>query len=337
MITIGMCTDSDTAEQIKKWINDEWNNTLLFNYCDYKNRKELLDSLENHADIPNLLFYDLDVEDDSYEALRNVRRINSSVDIIIIQKDDEHLLEGPLFRAYGYVRSPIKWEIIKPILNNYFDKDIDNSRIYTVTVNREPHKINLDDVYYFESRKRIIYPHGNNVDMHFYKKLEDLERELSSKGFVRCHRSFVVNAKYVDEVHREYLIIRGERVSVGREYYQQSDGSIWKSLRKWSRYGAIIGVGSSFDGVIFRIKPEAEIVFGRDAVYSDIVINDDHVDGKQGVLVFHQQNKTYTIHNVASAAVVVNDKEKIYLGESVNVRSGDFFNVEGSIQRFELG
>ena len=344
MIVLGIYTEQNTALKIKKWIQNEWKDRLKFDFCLYDSESQMLKVLRDNAGLPDIIICDAcsherpgDVKETELSVVKKIREYNSTIDIIAVIDGKELISGGLLYKMYGCIKCPVKWEDLKPIMSDYLQSAIKESNTYTVIFNREPYTINLDDISYFESRKRIIYPHGKYQNIRFYKKLEDLENELSDRGFVRCHRSFVVNAKYVEEVHREYLVVGGEMVSVGREYYEQSDGGIWCSLKKWNKYGSIIGVGSMYDGVLFRTKPEAEIVFGSDARYADIVINDDKVGEKQGILIFHQQDKTYTLSNVGDAAIVVNGAHKIYTGEAIIVKNDDCFWVDDSLQKFKLG
>ena len=344
MIVLGINSEQNTALKIKNWIQNEWKDRLTFDFCLYDSETQMLNVLNGNTNLPDIIICDANSNKDSGDGkekglslIKKIREYNNTIDIISVIDGKELISEGLLYKMYGYIRYPVKWEDLKPIMSDYLRSAIKESNTYKVIFNREPYTIDLDDINYFESRKRIIYPHGKNQNIRFYKKLEDLENELSDRGFVRCHRSFVVNAKYVEEVHREYLVVGGERVSVGREYYEQSDGGIWRSLKKWNKYGSIIGVDSMYDGVMFRTKPEAEIVFGSDARYADIVINDDKVEEKQGILIFHQQDKTYTLCNVGNAAIVVNGTHRIYGGESIVVKNDDCFWVDEALQKFKLG
>jgi DNA-binding LytR/AlgR family response regulator len=48
--------------------------------------------------------------------------------------------------------------------------------------------------------------------------LSELEEQLSAFGFVRIHKSFVVNKKHVSEIKSGSLIVNGQELSVGRTF-----------------------------------------------------------------------------------------------------------------------
>ncbi len=334
MIRIGICADNRVAERIKQYISEDKDSVNKIIYI-YRDSEEMVRSIESNNDVPDVLFCDIDK---SFNTIKKINKHNNNIDMILLIPKNKCLEELVFYRAFAILTYPVKQKNIKSIMDKYLEFKSFDKNTFTVMVNKETYELDLDRINYFESRKRIIYPHGQSEDIHFYMTIRDLEKELLDKGFVRCHRSFLVNAKYVEEVHREYIIIKGEKIPVGRDYYEQGDGGIWKSLRKWNRYGAIIGVGGPLDGVIFRIKPEAEIIFGRDGRYSDIVINDDVVGEKQGVIIYHQADKNYSLRNVSGGNnIIINEKQRILDGEIVKLRTGDIFCTEMSSQKFELG
>lgn len=334
MLKIGICADNKEASRIKQWISEEWGCDEMPVCNIYKDASQMLSMIYDKVENPDIILCNSGF---GFETINKIRELNINIDIVMLLSDNCELEEGKLYCAYGYLKYPLNEQKTKMLLGEYLKSRLAKQRIYTVTVNREPYDIKLDDVVYFESRKRVIIAHCDKQEIHFYKKIGELENELSDQGFVRCHRSFIVNAKYVEEVHREYLIIKGEVISVGREYYEQSDGGIWKSLRKWDRYGAIIGRGGKYDGVIFRIKPDADIVFGSDARYADIVINEPVVDGKQAAIVFRQSDKSYSLRNNSDREIIINGNQRIKKGEIAILKNGATFVVDNSLQYFELG
>ena len=229
MIIIGIHADNKISERLEKYLLKDRNISREINLISYQETDEMLKAFEDKGDHPDLVFCDI-VE--SSEVLKNIRRINNMVDIVILTPQSLGVGDIVLYHAFAILTYPVKLKSVKNIIEGYMDYRFPDKNIYSVTVNRELYDIDLDGIYYFESRKRIIYTHGQGETIHFYKTMRDLEKELSSHGFVRCHKSFLVNAKYVDEVHRKHIVVKGERIPVGRYYYEQGDGKIWRNLRK---------------------------------------------------------------------------------------------------------
>lgn len=78
----------------------------------------------------------------------------------------------------------------------------------------------LSQVRYFVSDRRkikTIFLSGDSVE--FYMKMKDLDEQLSSSGFLRCHQSYLINMKqilYWDECN--ITLIGGEIIPVSRKY-----------------------------------------------------------------------------------------------------------------------
>ena len=58
------------------------------------------------------------------------------------------------------------------------------------------------------------------------------KRQLQGKGFVRCHKSYLVNLKYVDVYNRQELVLdNGERIAIAKRRYEAFCEAILKYMR----------------------------------------------------------------------------------------------------------
>ncbi|PWX42996.1 hypothetical protein CYK83_15730 [Clostridium perfringens] len=86
------------------------------------------------------------------------------------------------------------------------DKILANRELEDVFIfksNNEIIKLPIKFINYFEVKNRIIYINScskiyNNKS--FYQKLDNIEKELNNKGFVRCHRSFLINIENIIDI-----------------------------------------------------------------------------------------------------------------------------------------
>ena len=92
---------------------------------------------------------------------------------------------------------------------------------------------------FVESKRRVLHIHVERASRHelitTYARLGDLERELPSY-FVRCHKSFLVNLNFVDEVRREaFSLSTGDEVPISRprkDEMQQAYIAHMRTLRR---------------------------------------------------------------------------------------------------------
>ncbi len=100
--------------------------------------------------------------------------------------------------CYSYVIKPYSDEDIVSQLNEVFMSD---KRITIRTTNKVYINIDANDIYYIESMGRYQYIHSIHNEIiktreHNFKYYDN----LLSPAFVRCHKSYIVNRKYIRTV-----------------------------------------------------------------------------------------------------------------------------------------
>lgn len=87
-------------------------------------------------------------------------------------------------------------------------KEEKDTEKYTVKIGNHIKNITLSEIKYFEAvaETRKIILHATNCVIEFSGKLKEIEKNLN-EDFVRCHRSVIVNTKYIESVDRINHII----------------------------------------------------------------------------------------------------------------------------------
>ncbi|MBP1163127.1 MULTISPECIES: LytR/AlgR family response regulator transcription factor [unclassified Chryseobacterium] len=134
-------------------------------------------------------------------------------------------IEGFELEAVDYLLKPITFErffkAVERLLRNTVDHKEDFILIKTEGMHR---KLFLSEIVYFESQGNDIKIVLTNQESCISKsKITDLEKTLSGKGFVRIHRSFIVNIAFVTAFNNNELIVNKYQIPVGRSYKQEFD------------------------------------------------------------------------------------------------------------------
>jgi DNA-binding LytR/AlgR family response regulator len=79
-------------------------------------------------------------------------------------------------------------------------------------------RVNLADVQYIEGLKDYVRIHTPNKKITTLQSLKKLTEFLPSGEFVRVHHSYIVAMKWVEEVHRDEVLIAGAMVPVSDTY-----------------------------------------------------------------------------------------------------------------------
>lgn len=83
--------------------------------------------------------------------------------------------------------------------------------------------IKLFDISHFETLGRLVVVHFKDRTFEFYSKLNDIELSVKNKGFIRVHRSYIVNLSYVIDADKENIYLSGceTPVPIGQVYLDQ--------------------------------------------------------------------------------------------------------------------
>ena len=144
-----------------------------------------------------------------------------------------------MFEAYDvetfqYLLKPVEDRKLKNVLQKAVLKTERRSQEFIiVSSQRQKKKLFLDDIYYFEIKGRIVDAHGLEGIFTYYEQMGELENKLQDKGFFRCHKSYLVNLKYVDGYNRQEVILEnGERIVIAKRRYEEFCQEVLKAMRE---------------------------------------------------------------------------------------------------------
>jgi len=79
-------------------------------------------------------------------------------------------------------------------------------------------RVNFADIQYIEGMKDYVRIHTPDKKITTLQSLKKLTNLLPSQEFVRVHHSYIVAMKWVEEVHRDEVLVGGTLVSVSDTY-----------------------------------------------------------------------------------------------------------------------
>jgi two-component system, LytTR family, response regulator len=87
-----------------------------------------------------------------------------------------------------------------------------------VKVGHKTYQVNPEDIWYIESQKDYVKIVFKDRVLTAKLKISDLESQLAAKGFLRIHRSFMVNLQYVTAFSATELEVAQYHIPVGTSY-----------------------------------------------------------------------------------------------------------------------
>lgn len=154
--------------------------------------------------------------------------------IVFMSSSREYVFDAYDVEAFGYLLKPVDDRKLRNVLRKAVLKTERHSQEFIiVSRERQKKKLFLDGIYYFEMEGRRIAVHGAEGIFTYYEQIGALEKKLRDKNFFRCHKSYLINLKYVDAYSRQEVILEnGERIMIAKRRYEEFCQEILKFMRE---------------------------------------------------------------------------------------------------------
>ena len=233
MLSIAVCDDElieccNMAGKIKH-ILDEMKIPCIIRQ--FQSGRKLLQALESF----DIVFLDIIMQEmDGMKTAQIFREKAFDKIIIFISSSREYVFEAYDVEAFQYLLKPVEDRKLKSVLQKAILKTESRSQDFIiVSRERQKKKILLDDIYYFEIKGRMIDVHERGGVFTYYEQIGDLENKLWDKGFFRCHKSYLINLKYVDGYNRQEVILEnGEKIVIAKRRYNNFVQEVFKVMRE---------------------------------------------------------------------------------------------------------
>lgn len=222
-ITIAIC--DDTAEDIALLTEALYAYDPSFNIISYSDGQALIDDFSAYQHPIDILFLDIYMPGvDGIKTAESVRSIKKDIKIIFVTTSKDHYPQAYEVFAFNYIIKPLDRERLFRILNQAIDEinSAHNQKIrfrYKSTV----HNVDCRDILYIESRDKLIHFHmADGNTLRCYSRLDEIEKMLPPKSFIRCHQSFIVNLAFIAEMGESYFRIGKVAINISKKYIKNA-------------------------------------------------------------------------------------------------------------------
>lgn len=224
MINICLCDDDKCCVAVCKSHIEEYakNNNIDINIVEFSSGGELLFSSEGNENYFQVMFLDIIMSGkDGVETAKELRKRGYKGLTIFLTASSDYALKSFEAEPYNYVlKQEISGERFQRLLEQVFSAVQDNSqKKLIISTSRSSVVIELDDIIYIESSLKKILLHTSEGITEAVYTMDDAIKKVEQYGFIRCHKSFVVNSRYVKAYNKsEIALANGESVPIGRAY-----------------------------------------------------------------------------------------------------------------------
>ena len=162
--------------------------------------------------------------------LELIRNKGLAVDVIVQTEAIELALYGYRFHVFDFIAKPVSVQEAEQVLNRYIREKLHPAEEFLqFSIQGCKQRLRLKNVQFFESRVRKIAAVMENETVEFYRKMDELWKDVGDKGFLRCHQSYIVNKNYVMGLSAgELILFNKKKVPVSRRYA----GAVREALEK---------------------------------------------------------------------------------------------------------
>ncbi len=225
MLRIALCDDTkEELNRITKYIKEyKAQSDMEIVYDCFGSGAELL------ARVNTGVFYDLIFLDvvmpviNGIDTAKEIYSKNKATKIIFLTISPEFALDSYSVSALDYIIKPINREsfdrAMQKFRSGYIEKE---SEKIIIQEKSKIMQIALDMLCYVEVYDHnLIYHLSNGDTVTSRQSLSEIENILTrNKGFVKTHRSYIVNIKYIQKVEMNYITTtNGDKVYVSRKNY----------------------------------------------------------------------------------------------------------------------
>jgi DNA-binding LytR/AlgR family response regulator len=173
----------------------------------------------------DLLF--LDIQLPGISGIDFLKTLRNTPKTIITTAYREFALDGYDLDLVDYLLKPIIFDRFIKAVDRYL-RNVEQD-VLPIPVNTGPGfifiksghkqiKVDLNEVLYIESIKDYIKLYMINNEVVAKYKISDMEIELTGKGFLRIHRSFIVNLKNITAFNAHDIEIGKSEIPIGESY-----------------------------------------------------------------------------------------------------------------------
>ena len=209
MLKIAICDDDIAAVRLHREITED-----CLRQCgstgeieEYITSDNLLyDITEDH------FFYDLILLDiempgiDGISLARELKQRDSYMDILFLSNREELVFQSLTVSPLRFIRKNCFaaeiYEAVDAILKIHRER-----QVLSLEIGGKLFSLPVNSVFYIESLGRMQIVHTEKENYEVYRKIGDFEQFLSQYGFLRTHKSYLVNYQYIYSIEQKSVFL----------------------------------------------------------------------------------------------------------------------------------
>ncbi|MEA4987438.1 MAG: LytTR family DNA-binding domain-containing protein [Anaerovorax sp.] len=221
---IAVCDDEPVfLEEIQKLVGEILDSHEIAYCIDcFSSKKALEDALKQDVEKYDLILLDILLGNQSgIDLAKKIRKMKVEATLIFVTVSADFAIEGYEVDAFRYLLKPISRKALEDaLLLDYENHQEQRKKELVLAVGSKIRKIPHAEIRYIEIQGRATAIQMRKERLVTTYKISELENMLSGSSIVRCHRSFLVNLKYIHMLERYQAAVTTEdNIPISKAYY----------------------------------------------------------------------------------------------------------------------
>ena len=177
--------------------------------------------LMESANVYDCMFLNIDMPDiNGIDIAKSIKEKGMYTDIIFVSSKQNKIFEAIKYNPFRFIRKNHMEEDFKEVIAALKEKNEEKLKYIDVEIpgERKPLRLNIKDIVMFEAYRHELKMKLENKEVRIKATLEILEKTLAAKGFIRVHKSYIVNYLWIEDIIRNEVILNnGQRVPLSRQ------------------------------------------------------------------------------------------------------------------------
>ena len=221
---IALCDDSSADRALIRNILESYAGTrdYEFLYDEYDTGHEIVSRL-NDGEYQDIILLDINMDDmDGLETARRIKQILPEIPIILVTAFMSYALDGYKVKANRFLVKDDLTITLPDCMDDMIEELSEKQRELTFDFIEGMRRLRLDDITYIESLGHTAIYHCMGNTYRQNRSLGDIENALYPYDFIRVHKSYIVNLRYIAKISNYSLTMQdGTIVSVPRSHYSE--------------------------------------------------------------------------------------------------------------------
>ena len=179
------------------------------------------DELLNSNIIFDIILLDIEMPGtDGLGVAAELYRRNRKTLILFVTSHIEYSTKGYEFRAFRYILKSEPDDFVKKNIQDAINEYKSYDFYITIRCKGEYARILSKQIIYVEANGHTVTIHTVDKDYVGQNKFKDIHKLLDKHGFIQCHKSYMVNIRYIETIEKNLCVnmLGGISLPMGRKY-----------------------------------------------------------------------------------------------------------------------